>query len=270
MSTDFQALKQFFQVVSVIFCAIIRCFSSLDYRSKCSSQYFILSPWDLIIISTRLPIEDIVLSMVSIGTLYRAFRILATNSSRLSFVIFFADFRRSLFARWNTFSMGLRSGLLGGMWNTSALTRWRASLAFFEFWDRSPFCTKYQTAIIFVSSTEHVDKVSLNEVSKVIAIKFIILFTDNDALFSSFGDASLLQSFTFLAPHLFLGCTNLLIGMGLIHEINTIKVECYSFCPNICWMLASNFLAIQNTVAPVLLISNPLLTCIQIVYALIL
>ena len=106
VSTDFQALKQFFQVVSVIFCAIIQCFSSLDYRSKCSSQYFILSPWDLIIISTRLPIEDIVLSMVSIGTLYRAFRILATNSSRLSFVIFFADFRRSLFARWNTFSMG--------------------------------------------------------------------------------------------------------------------------------------------------------------------
>ena len=89
VSTDYQAFQQFFQVVSGIFYAVSPCFSSLDSCLKCSSQCLILFLWALIIMSTCLPIEDIVMSMVSIGTLYRAFRILATNSSWLSFIIFF-------------------------------------------------------------------------------------------------------------------------------------------------------------------------------------
>ena len=83
------------------------------------------------------------LSMTHLSICRKVFLTLSAKSFMFSLVIWRsnASLFTFLFTRWKRFSMGFKSGLLGGIANKFAPTAFIAALAFEQFWLGSPSCT---------------------------------------------------------------------------------------------------------------------------------
>jgi len=92
--------------------------------------------------SILLGIDKIMLSHMCTGKLKKVFITLFWNSRKVSFSIF--SFKAcccsSFRTKWNRFSIGFKSGLLGGIANTSAFSFLSVFLTFVQFWLGSPSC----------------------------------------------------------------------------------------------------------------------------------